>query len=163
MVMAVAVAATLIGGALEVKSQHDAGVAQDQQAQFQARIEGDAAKGREIDRRQELMRALSSQNAAAGVAGVETSGSIGGTMRTNIKQNQQDLLRDAAGTGARRSALLAQGRNARLSGNLAGAGSLFSTIGAAGSMLGSGGGKASGGGLGYSRPASVNSAISATI
>lgn len=117
----------VVGGALAVKGQHDAGVATDQQNKFQARTEADAAKGREIARRQDLMRALSTQNAAAGAGGVETSGSIGGTARTDIKQNRQDLMYDAAGVGSRRSALLAAGSNARLSGNLAAAGSLFDT------------------------------------
>lgn len=128
-------ATAVVGGGLAVKSQHDAGVAQDQQAKFQARTEADAAKGREITRRQDLMRALSSQNAAAGAAGVETSGSIGQIMRTNIKQNQQDLLYDAAGVGARRAAMLAGGENARLAGNAGAVGTLFDTVSSAGSTL----------------------------
>lgn len=120
---------------MAAKSQHDAGVATDQQNQFQARIDADAAKGRELTRRQDLMRALASQNAAAGAAGVETSGSIGGIMRTNIKQNQQDLLTDAAGVGARRAALAAQGANARTAGNAAAAGTILDTVSSAGSTL----------------------------
>lgn len=122
---------TLVAGGVAAKGYHDAGVATKQQNQFQARIEGDAAKGREIQRRQDLMRALSSQNAAAGAAGVETSGSIGGIARTNIKQNQQDLLTDAAGVGARRVALLTAGDNAQRAGNLQAAGSLLDTAGKA--------------------------------
>ena len=155
-------ATAVAGGAMAAKSQHDAGVATDEQNKFQARIEGDAAKGREIGRRQDLMRALASQNAAAGTAGVETSGSIGGIARTNIKQNQQDLLYDAAGVSARRSALLAAGSNARVAGNTAAIGSLFSTASSAAGAFGGAGGPG-GGGLGYSRPASVNTAINATI
>lgn len=138
----VAIAAIVIGGLLKAKASHDAGVAANDQAKFQSRIEGDAAQGREIQRRQDLLRALSSQNAAAGAAGAETGGSIGGIARTNIKQNQQDLLTDAAGTGARRAALLAQGANADKAGNLAAAGSLMDTVASAASMgKGGGGGK----------------------
>lgn len=128
-------ATTVAAGAVAAKDYHDAGVAQDQQTKFQARTEADAAKGRELIRRNDLLRALSSQNAAAGAAGVETSGSIGGIMRTNIKQNRQDLLTDAAGVGARRAALLAGGANARSSGNLQAAGSLLSTASSAGNSL----------------------------
>lgn len=128
-------ATAVAGGAMAAKSQHDAGVATDQQNQFQARVEADAAKGRAISRRQDLMRALASQNAAAGVKGVETSGSIGAIMRTDIKQNQQDLAYDAAGVSARRAALAAQGANARMAGNAAAAGTLLDTVGSAGSTL----------------------------
>lgn len=114
-------------GLISANESRNAGIAANQQAQSQARLEGDAAKGREIQRRQDLLRALASQNAAAGAAGVETSGSIGGIMRTNIKQNQQDLLTDAAGAGARRVALLAQGSNAQRSGNAQAFGTLLDT------------------------------------
>lgn len=128
-------ATAVAGGVMAAKSQHDAGVAVSQQNQFQSRVDADAAKGREIARRQDLMRALASQNASAGAKGVETSGSIGGIMRTDIKQNQQDLAYDAAGVSARRAALASQGANARTSGNAAAAGTLLDTVSSAGSTL----------------------------
>lgn len=128
-------ATAVAGGAMAAKSQHDAGVVQQQTTQLQARSEADAAKGREIQRRQDLMRALASQNASAGASGVETSGSIGGIMRTDIKQNQQDLLYDAAGVSARRNALIASGNNARISGDAGAATSLLDTASRTSSTL----------------------------
>lgn len=92
---------------------------------MQSRIEGDAAKGQEIQRRQNLLRALSSQNAAAGAGGVETSGSVGAGIRRQITQNQNDLLSIDAGTSARQSMLASQASNARAAGNMGAAASLL--------------------------------------
>lgn len=126
-ILASTAVATVASGYMAAQQQRNAGIQADNQAQAQARAEGDAAKGREITRRQDLMRALSSQNAAAGAAGISTDGSFGGVVRTNIKQNQQDLLTDAAGVSARRQALLDQGSNARRAGAAQARGTLFDT------------------------------------
>jgi hypothetical protein len=93
----------------------------------QARQEKDAAQQREIERRRDLMRALSAQSAQAGAAGVEISGSTQGLMLTDIKQNQQDLLTEAANTGLRIKDLRQRAANARRAGVWSAAGGLLET------------------------------------
>jgi len=115
----------------------------------QARQEKDAAQQREIERRRDLMRALSAQNAQAGAAGVETSGSTQGLMLTDIKQNQQDLLTDVSNTSLKNRDLRQRAANARRAGTWGAVGGLLETAkGAAGAWPGSapstGGGAASG-------------------
>lgn len=126
---AILVGATGAAGIGAALSQRNAGIAASHEAKAQARLEGIAAKDRELDRRRDLLRALSSQNAAAGVGGVETSGSIGGIMRRNIRDASNDLLRDSANTSARVSGLNSKAKNARRQGNLAAATSLLDTAG----------------------------------
>lgn len=120
------IAATAAAGAVgSAVMQHNAGVATKNNAIFQARIEGDAAKQQEITRRQNLLRALSSQNAAAGAGGVETSGSVGAGMRRQINQNNNDLLVVDANASSRQSMLQSQASNAVRAGNMGAAVSLL--------------------------------------
>jgi len=128
-------AAAAAGSAIQ---QRNAGIARSNEMKAQARVEGDAAKGREIERRRNLIRALASQNAAAGSAGVELGGSIGGIALADIRQNQQDLLTDAAGASASERALRVGASNARRQGNL---GATVSLLDSASKMFGSFGGK----------------------
>lgn len=71
------------------------------------------------------MRALSSQNAAAGAGGIETSGSAGAGIRRQIDQNSNDLLTIDANSSARQSMLQSQASNAVRAGNLGAAVSLL--------------------------------------
>lgn len=84
----------------------------------QARLEQDAATQREIERRRELLRALASQNAAAGAAGVETGGSIGGIIRTDIKNNENDLLVSRMNSAAQYRARMRAASNAKKQGTI---------------------------------------------
>lgn len=128
LVLTIATVAAGVAGAVQ---QRNAGIIQSNELKAQARVEGDAAKGREIDRRRNLIRALASQNASAGSAGVELGGSIGGIIQTDIRNNQQDLLTDAAGTSARQRDLAIGAKNARSQGNLGAVTSLLDTAGSA--------------------------------
>lgn len=121
-IVAAASAAGAVAGAV---IQRNAGIATANNAAMQARIEGDAAKQQEIQRRQNLLRALSSQNASAGAGGIETSGSVGAGIRRQINQNNNDLLSIDAGTSARQSMLASQASNARRAGNIGAAASLL--------------------------------------
>lgn len=118
---------TLASGAMSAISARNAGIAQDQQYKYQAYTEGLAAKQREIERRRDLLRSLSSMNAQAGVGGVETGGSIGGIIMRNIRENQNDLLTNDANLSATRSALRAAGANAKQAANTQAALSLLDT------------------------------------
>jgi hypothetical protein len=127
------------GGVTAAIQQRNAGIIASNQYTAQVRTEGNAAKQREIERRQALMRTLATTNARAGAMGVETSGSIGGIIRKDIKENQQDLLVNAANYSARRRDLLTAASNARQQGNLAAVGSLLDTAAQMGQMAVGGG------------------------
>lgn len=105
-------AATATYAAVET---HNAGVEQSNQTKMQARQEADAAAQRENERRRNLLRSLASQNAAAGAGGVETSGSIGGIIRSDINYAQNDLTIDAANSSGQQQALASQARAERRS------------------------------------------------
>lgn len=114
-------------GTMAAVQQRNAGIIQSNQLKAQARVETDAARGREIERRRDLMRALAAQSARAGALGVETSGSIGGIMRTDIQQGQQDLLTDSANTSAKRRALIYGANSAVQQGNIGAVATLLQT------------------------------------
>lgn len=106
-----------------------AGALQAAELKAQARQEADAAQQTAINRRKDLLRALASQNAAAGATGIETTGSFGGIIRKNINDNTNDLLVDNATTQARQRALASRASNAVQSANAAAATSLMDTVG----------------------------------
>lgn len=114
-------------GTVKAIESRNAGIAQANQYKSQIRTEQDAAKQREIDRRRDLMRALSSQNARAGTLGIETGGSIGGIMATDVKEAQMDLATNSANVSARKRDLLAAASNARRAGNIGAVTSLLET------------------------------------
>lgn len=124
--LALAGAAAGIYGAVQ---QHQAGEAQKAQLNAQAKTEAVAAQQREIERRRNLIRALSSQNAAAGAAGITTDGSVGAIMRRDIKDNQNDLLFSGVNTASRQRALRSEASNAARIGNANAATSLLDTAG----------------------------------
>lgn len=104
-------------GTVQAIETRNAGIAQANQYKAQIRSEGDAAKQREIDRRRDLMRALSSQNARAGALGIETGGSLGGIMGTDIKEAQMDLATNSANFSLRKRDLNAAASSAKRAAN----------------------------------------------
>lgn len=104
-----------------------AGQLQAEELKSQARTEGLAAKQREIERRRSLLRALSSQNAAAGAAGIETGGSFGAIVQRQIDDNANDLLVENANTSARQRAYASRASNAVSAANSSAAVSLLDT------------------------------------
>jgi len=122
-------AVSAAAGIYSAAQQKRAGALMENNIKVQARSEADAATQREIDRRKDLLRALSSQNASAGASGIETGGSFGGIVRRNIAENQNDLLISNANTQVRQRALASQASNAVEQGNAAAATSLMDTIG----------------------------------
>lgn len=122
--VALAGAAVGIYSAIQTKKAGDLAAAD---LKVQAKTEEVAAKAREIDRRRNLIRALSSQNAAAGAAGVETSGSIEAIMRRDIKDAQNDLLTGNMNSQAKQRALRSQASNAQRVGTTNAVASLMDT------------------------------------
>lgn len=106
------------GTAVTVYSQHEAGVAASNQAKDKARIAADQATQVQINQRQNLMRALASQDAQAGAGGIGTGGSFGANAQRQITQNQNDLLVTGAGASAQIQGYNQQASNDVLTGNL---------------------------------------------
>lgn len=113
-----------VGGAI---MQRNAGIAQSHQMKAQAAREGDAARQREIERRRNLLRALSSQSARAGAGGVALDGSLASIARADIRDATNDLLIDRSNTRSKQNELITGAKNARARGNLGAAVSLFDT------------------------------------
>ena len=129
------IAATVGSGVLSAKAQRDAGIAAKNEAHNQAVREGDAARGREIERRRRLLQALASQSATAGAQGASPDWSVA---TSDISYAQNDILTDQSNTIAEQNALRARGRNARRAGNI---GAITSLLDTAGSVAGTFGGK----------------------
>lgn len=96
-VASVATGVAAVGTAYE---QHVSGVAASNQAKDKARIASDQATQQQINQRQNLLKALASQNAQAGAGGIGTGGSFGANVQRQITQNQNDLLVTSAGASA---------------------------------------------------------------
>ena len=120
-----ATAAGLIGTVGSAYAQHSAGVAQKNDATMRARQAGLEAGQKQINIRQNMLKALASQNAAAGAAGIGTGGSFGANVNRQITQNSNDLLALNADTSAEQSQYNAQGNNAVTTGNLKAGSSLL--------------------------------------
>jgi hypothetical protein len=113
-----ATGASLLSGAVGAVEQHKAGVAQANDAQMRARQAGLEAGQKQIQIRQNMLKALASQNAAAGAGGIGTGGSFGANVNRQITQNQNDLLALSADTSAEQSQYGAQASNAITGGNI---------------------------------------------
>lgn len=119
--------AGLAAGAYTAVQQKRAGDVQAAALRAQAKTEAVEAGRREIERRRNLIRALASQNAAAGAAGIETSGSLEAIARRDIRDAQNDLLYSTINSEARQRALRAQASNAARVGRTNAALSLIDT------------------------------------
>lgn len=123
-------------GVAAAAQQRRTGKLQEFQYKEQEKQEGDSARQREITRKQNLLRALASQNAGAGAAGVSMEGSIKNLARVDIEQAASDLEIDSANSARRGRVLRASGREASQAGNIAAAGSLIDTANTAYKNLG---------------------------
>lgn len=132
--------ATLAAGAYAGIEQKKAGDAQAAQYKAEAKTEAAAAAQREVERRRNLIRALASQNAAAGAAGIQTDGSVEAVARRDIRDSQNDLLYSNLNTQARQRALRSQASNAQRAGRTAAVTSLMDT-GRTAYQIGGGGGR----------------------
>lgn len=127
-------AIAVAGAGVSAYSSISAGNAANDQAKKASAQEADAARGREIERRRQLVAALSSQNAAAGAAGVKPNAAIAGA---DIAYERQDSLFDTVNTGRSQDILRSRGRNAMTGGYLKASSSL---LGSASDIYGAFGG-----------------------
>lgn len=118
-------AASVAAGAYSAYEQKKAGQQQAFQFKQEAKQEADSAREREITRRKTLLRALASQNAAAGAAGAELSGSLGNIVVKDIEEANNDLLIDNVNTSRRTRVLRGSAREAIGSANARAVGSLI--------------------------------------
>lgn len=120
-------ATSVVAGVRASQMQKQAGIIQQQELKAEAAGEADAARGREIERRRALLRALSTQNATAGAGGVTTDGSVGMLARRDIEDASSDLLTDANNSAQRIRMLGLRGENARRVGSAQAATTLLDT------------------------------------
>ncbi len=124
-------AAGLLGSVGSAFEQHKQGVAQAHDAAMRSRQAGLEAGQKQINIRQNMLKALASQNSAAGAAGIGTGGSFGANVNRQITQNQNDLLGVGADTSIQTQQYSAQGRNAITTGNVKAGASLLDAAGSA--------------------------------
>lgn len=105
---------------------HQAGVQAADQAKAKARVEADRAAQEQITSRQNMLRALASQNAGTlGAVGTGASTGFGAGARRQITQSQNDLLVSKANASAQISLLDQQASNAVSSGNIGAVGDII--------------------------------------
>ena len=123
----VAGAATAASAGVSAYASHEQGVATANEAKRKATVEALSEKQKQIDMRQNMLRALATQNAGTmGAIGTGASTSFGANTRRQITEGQNDLLVSNANASAQVSLLDQQASNARSTGNLQGAADIFS-------------------------------------
>jgi len=117
------------GAAYSAYSSHEAGVATANADKEKARVAAMDATQKTIDQRQNMLRALASQNAYAGVGGIGTGGGFGANVGRQITQNQNDLMVTDANGSAQVSLLDQAAGNAEAEGNAQAASGLIKYAG----------------------------------
>ena len=134
-------------GAVSARSSYVSGKIQEQELERQAEQERIAAEGRELQRREELNRALAARQmalATSGLAGEGTPQSIALSAAEKIGMGEG---LESLTTNLKTAQMRRQAANARKTGKLQAASTLLKT-GTQAAMLGSGGGENPGGGGG---------------
>lgn len=128
--MSVAIASVVAAvgsAAMGAVAKREQGIAQADDAQMRARQATLEANQKAIQNRQNMLKALATQNAAAGVGGIGTGGGFGANVNRQIQQQQNDLLAQRADTSATVSQYEAQAKNDYSGGSLAAGMSLLDT------------------------------------
>lgn len=124
----IAAGATVAGTAASAYESHEAGVAQSGQDKAKARQESLSAAQKQITQRQNMLRALATQNANAGQGGIGTGGGFGANVNRQLQEGQQDLLVTQAGASANISMLDYAAGNAMSQGNIGAGGDILNGI-----------------------------------
>ncbi len=125
-----AAAATVGAGVASARNTRAAGKAHEIETKIAAQAEGDAARQREIERKRNLLRSISSRQAYAAAAGVkDNEGSQASLINLDIAEAGKDSVVDNTNTKVRQRALNFQGANARSGANSAARASLLDTAG----------------------------------
>lgn len=137
-VLLISAGASLVGAGLAAYESHQAGVAAANADKRKARVEADNATQKQIGMRQNMLRALASQNAASlGAVGTGSSTSFGANTRRQLSEGQNDLLVSQANSSAQVSLLDEAASNARFQGDVGAFGDIVGGIGRAGDLYAS--------------------------
>lgn len=116
--MAFAPQAIMLGiaaySAIQAKQQSNLQIAQ---LGVQEKTEEVEAGRQAIERRRDLLRVMAARNAAAGAAGIETSGSVAAIVKADIRDAADDLMYGEFNSAQRRQAHKLQSRAFRRAGN----------------------------------------------
>ena len=114
-------AASVAGTAASAISSRESGIAVARDDRLKALQAGVDAGSKSITIRENLLKALSSQGAAAGVGGIGTGGptSFGANVNRQINQNKNDLLGVSADLSMQQQQYGAQAGSATMTGNVA--------------------------------------------
>ena len=127
---AIAAGASVVAGGVTAYEAHVQGEAQANQAKQKARTVGDQAAQQQIQMRQNMLRALASQNAGTlGAVGTGAASGFGANAKRQINQNQNDLMVSSANSSAQISLLDQQASNDVAAGNATAAGDAVNTLG----------------------------------
>jgi hypothetical protein len=121
-----AVTAVASAGAAAYES-HQQGVEAANMAKSKARVEADKATQEQISMRQNMLKALASQNAGT-LGAIGTGGSFGAGARRQVSQGQNDLLVSKANASAQISLLDQQASNDIASGNAGAVGDIMGGV-----------------------------------
>lgn len=121
----IAVGGTAVSAGLSAYESHQQGVATQNMDKQKARVEADNETQKQIGMRQNMLRALATQNAQAGAGG----GSVNkaGAMR-QIDQAQNDIMVSQSNSSAQVSLLDQAGKNARAAGDIGAVGDVVGGV-----------------------------------
>lgn len=109
---------------------HEQGVAVANSDKQKARVEAQNETQKQINMRQQMLRALASQNAGTlGAVGTGAGSSFGANAMRQITQSQNDLMVSQANSSAQVSLLDEAASNARSAGNIGAVGDVAGAVG----------------------------------
>lgn len=133
--MYIAIGATAVSAGLSAYESHEQGVATANADKRKARVEAENETQKQIGMRQNMLRALATQNAGSlGAAGTGAESGFGANMRRQLTQGQDDLMISRSNSAAQVSLLDAAASNARSAGDLGAAGDIIGGAGKAASI-----------------------------
>jgi hypothetical protein len=119
----IAAAGTAVAAGVSAYESHEAGVAAAKMDKRKATAEAISASQKQIDMRQNMLRALASQNAGS-LGAVGTGGGFGANVKRQIDQAQNDVMVSRANASGQISLLDQAGANARAEGDIGAFGDL---------------------------------------
>lgn len=122
-----AIVATAVAGAASAYQTYQAGSAEASALKQASRAEQDSARGREIERKRNLLAALANQRATAGAQGVAFEGGKEAIARKDILYAREDAMTDRANTDLKRRSLRDAASNAKKAGAMKAGISLLDT------------------------------------
>jgi hypothetical protein len=138
-VLVASATAAAVDGIASANAARAAGKHAEAQSVIDANAEGDAAREREIQRKKNLMRAISSQQARAGAVGINFGeGSPAAIANLDIAEAARDGAIDNANTKQRQRSLRSQGRAARFACSTKSATTLLDTAAGFGQVIAGG-------------------------